>query len=471
MEKKITRREALKTMGATGVGLAFAGTALSSCGSSSSKSAVATPVKEAPEGTKVSTRKWDSLGEEISMLGLGCMRFPTLPSEGGQGGFGHAAPLDQAQINQMVKYALDHGINYFDTAPAYGQSEAATGIALKESGYPRESYLIATKMSNMAFGPNANPTLEAAKAMFEKSLASLQTEYVDFMLLHNIPDEAGFNMRFINNGVLDYLFQMKAEGKIRHMGFSFHGSNDAFPVVLDKYDWEFVQIQLNYTDWKDMPAGFGPAVPGQKTDSETLYNELVKRGIPAVIMEPVKGGALANVSDSIKSKLASRYPTLSPAGCALSFVASLPGVAVTLSGMSNMEQLKENIALFTDFKQFDDKDHAFMLEVGDLYRANKHVPCTACSYCMPCPNGVNIPGNFKVYNTTSDELMIPDPEFQDKDFKKKKKVFLTRYKKDLADGSRADACTKCNVCLEKCPQHIRIPNELQTILNLVNSLG
>ncbi|MCQ2148673.1 MAG: aldo/keto reductase [Bacteroidales bacterium] len=466
MDKLISRREALKTMGLAGAALAAAGTVLESCDSSSKK--VASPVKEAPEGTKVVTRTWDSLGETISCLGLGCMRFPTLSSQGG--GFGHAAPLDQAQINQKVKYALDHGINYFDTAPAYGESEKAVGIAFKESGYPRESYLIATKMSNMAFGPSANPTLEAAKAMFEKSLESLQTDYVDFLLLHNVADDAAYTMRFISNGVLDYLIQMKEEGKIRHLGFSFHGSNEAFPVLLDKYNWEFVQIQLNYADWKDMPSGFGPST-GAKTDSETLYKILESRGIPAVIMEPIKGGALANVSDAIKARLAGRFPHLSPAGCALSFVASLPDVMVTLSGMSNMEQLKENIALFTDFKAFTQADHDFMVESGELYKSNTHIPCTGCEYCMPCPNGVNIPGNFKVYNTTSDELNIPDPENQGKDYKKKRKILLTRYRKDLKDGSRADACTKCNVCLEKCPQHIRIPNELQTIKDLIESLG
>jgi len=464
MSEKITRREALKTMAAAGAGVVVAGTMLESCSSSSSKGA--TVAKEAPEGTKVSTREWPSLGASISMLGLGCMRLPTVPSELQWG-----APLDQDKCNDMFKYALDHGINYFDTAPAYGESEKATGKALVASGYPRESYMIATKMSNFAFGPNAKSTLEGAQAMFENSLANLQTDYVDFMLLHSLGDEAGFQSRFIENGVLDYLFKMKEEGKIRHMGFSYHGPDAYLEELLAKpYKWEFVQIQMNYADWKEIP-GDGDAKSGKKATAMGQYKILADKGIPVVVMEPVKGGALANVSDALKARLAEKHPTLSPAGCALSFVSSHPGVAVTLSGMSNMEQLKENIALYTDFKAFSDAEIAHMNEMADLYNSNIHIPCTACAYCMPCPNGVNIPGNFKVFNTTSDELNIPDPNNQDKDYKKKRKILLARYNKDLADGTRADACTKCNVCLPKCPQHIRIPDQLKMVQDLIDKLG
>ena len=465
MSEKITRREAIIRMAAAGTGIAVAGSVLESCAGKKT-SAPAAPKELAPEGSSVATRTWDTLGDTLSLLGLGCMRFPTVKTDG-QGG-GHNAPLDQEKINEMVDYSLAHGINYFDTAPAYGESEKATGIAL--SRHPRESYRLATKMSNFAFGPNAKATLEGAQKMFETSLQNLQTDYIDFFLCHSINSMDDFRNRFVDNGVLDWIFEQKAAGKIKHVGFSYHGDNETLPKVLDSgYKWEFVQIQLNYVDWKDMPDG-GPR-GGSKTDAETLYNELVKRNIPVVVMEPVKGGSLANVSDALKAKLATRHPELSPAGAALTFVASKPGVAVTLSGMSNMEQLQENVATFTDFKEFDDADNAFMQEVAELYKSNTHVPCTGCSYCMPCPNGVNIPGNFKVFNTTSDELNIPDPTKQDKDYKKKKKIFLTRYNKDLADGSRADACTKCNVCLQKCPQHIRIPDQLQKINDLVKSLG
>lgn len=462
MSEKITRREAIRQMVVAGTAVAVAGSVLESCGSSSSTRKVhANPVMEAPEGTSVVKRSW-SFGD-ISLLGLGCMRLPRVNSDQ------RNPPIDQDQVNDMVDYALAHGINYFDTAPAYGQSEQAMGIAL--SRHPRNSYFLATKMSNFAFGPNATATLDAAKAMFERSLANLKTDYIDFLLLHSIGDEKGFSSRFIENGVLDYLFELKAQGAIKHIGFSYHGPDAFLAQMLAKpYPWEFVQIQMNYADWKKIAADSGED-EASKASSAGQYKMLEEKGIPVVIMEPIKGGTLATVSEALESRLASRYPELSPAGCALSFAASYPGVMCTLSGMSNMAQLKENVATFTNFKQFDAADNEFMMEMADLYNSNKHVPCTACAYCMPCPNGVNIPGNFKVYNTTSDELNIPDPENPDKDFKKKRKILLTRYKKELEDGSRADACTQCNVCLEKCPQHLRIPDHLAMIKDLIESLG
>ena len=469
MDKKITRREALKGMFFASVGLASAGTLLRSCtssGNSSSQSAdsAAVPWTEAPEGSKVDTRTWNKMGETLSLLGLGCMRLPSLPSEGGQGGFGHGGRLDQEAVNEMIDYAIAHGVNYFDTAPAYGESEIVTGKAL--SRHPRESYKIATKMSNMAFG-RQEPTLEAAKTMFETSLKNLQVDYVDFFLLHNVTNIDEFNRRFRDNGVFDYILEQKAAGRIKHLGFSFHGSNSTLPPLVDLYDWEFVQIQLNYADWKDMPASWGP--PQGETSSEYLYNYLTEKGIPVLVMEPVKGGALANVSDALAGVMKERHPDLTPAGNALTFVGTLPNVMITLSGMSNMDQLKENVSLFTGFEPFDDKEMAFMQTVADLYKSNVHIPCTACSYCMPCPHDVNIPGNFRVFNTASDALNIPDPEKKDKNYNKKKKAFLKLYN-ELDKGARADQCVTCNACLPKCPQHISIPAQLKMISDLVAKL-
>lgn len=462
MSKKITRREAIKDMLYVGVGIASAGTILQSCASrSGSRMAAAsfTPMPDAPEGSKVDTRHWDSLGCDLSLLGLGCMRLPSIPNPNGRG-----SRLDQQAVNDMIDYAIAHGVNYFDTAPAYGESEVVTGNAL--SRHPRESYMLATKMSNFAFGPGNSPTLDAAKAMFERSLKNLQVDYVDFLLCHAVSSLSELESRFLNNGVLDYLKEEKAAGRIKHLGFSFHGNNAALPQILDKNDWDFVQIQLNYVDWKEIEGDSGPT-ESEKAASETLYNILVDRGIPVLVMEPVKGGALADVSDALRARMLDRHPNLSPAGNALTFVGSLPGVMVTLSGMSNLDQLKENVSLFTDFKPFDKADMDYMLNLGDLYKSNFHVPCTACAYCMPCPNGVNIPGNFKVFNTASDNLSIPDPEHQDKkEFKAKRKAFLKSYDA-LEKGMRADACIDCNACLPKCPQHIRIPDQLHMIGDLV----
>ena len=457
-DNKITRREALKGLFYAGMGLAVGGPLLQACGArGSSESPAAVPPTEAPEGSKIDTRNWSKLGETIGMLGLGCMRFPTLDGE--EAGDGN---LDQNAVNEMIDYALAHGINYFDTAPLYGQSEEVTGRALCR--HPRESYLIATKLSHMG---DRGFTLEDGKRMFENSLERLKIDYVDFMLLHSVPSVAEFNKRYRENNLFDYLLEQRAKGRIRHLGFSYHGNNADLGPMLDLYPWDFVQIQINYVDWKDMPVEWDPDLG--ETSSESLYNTLAARGIPVVAMEPVKGGSLANVSDALATVMRERHPELSPAGNALSFVGSLPGVMVTLSGMSNMAQLKENVALFTGFKPFDDKDMAFMQTVSDLYESNVHIPCTACAYCMPCPYGVNIPGNFRVFNSASDALSIPDPEHKDKTFNAKRKAFLKLYK-GLEKGSTAESCIACNACLPKCPQHIRIPQQMQRIKDLVASL-
>ncbi len=455
MNDKMTRREAIKGLIYAGMGLAVGGQLLHGASPEARAAGLPEPApwKEAPEGSKIDSRTWDKMGETLGMLGLGCMRLPTL--SGGGGGYGRRQPLDQNAVNAMVDYAIAHGVNYFDTAPAYGESEVVTGKAL--SRHPRSSYKIATKISNM----NGRATLEAGKQMFETSLKNLQVDYVDFLLLHNLQNLSGYNSRFRDNGLFDWLLEQKNKGRIKHLGFSFHGSNDELPKLVELYDWDFVQIQLNYVDWKEMSAGWGSS--SGTTSSEYLYNYLVGKGIPVLVMEPVKGGALASVSEGIAGVMKERHPDLSPAANALTFVGSLPGVMVTLSGMSNMDQLKENVSLFTDFKPFDDKEHAFMLTVADLYKSKGQIPCTACAYCMPCPAGVNIPGNFKVFNSASDALLATDTS--KKDVVAKRKAFLKLYK-EQEEGTRADSCISCNACLPKCPQHISIPQHMQRIRDL-----
>ena len=405
---------------------------LAGAGVAASSSLVAAPLRmagvlpgeqkfvEPAAGDQVIHRTWKSLGgESISLLGMGCMRFP-------RKGGGRRAPLDQEQINQMIDYALAHGINYFDTAPAYGDSERATGEAL--SKHKRESYF----------------------------------------LLHSIADLADFNKRFKDNGLLDWLIEQKKKGVIRHLGFSFHGSNQALRDLLAlPYKWEFVQIQLNYVDWKEMPLEDS----SEPCDSETLYKMLEEKNIPVVIMEPIRGGALANVSDGLKKRIQQRFPQYTPAAAALTFASTPAAVMCSLSGMSNMQQLMENVYTFSHFKPMTAEDNAYMLEMARLYNANPHIPCTACRYCMPCPRGVEIPGVFGVYNAMSDELMLPDPKNKKgKEYKEQRKAFLKRYA-TLAEGTDASVCVACNVCVPKCPQRIRIPDQLRKIHKLVKDLG
>jgi len=456
MSKEITRRQAIKTMVVAGTAAAVTGSLLDSCKPKTQETKTAQPKGPAPEGSKVFTRTWEQLGgDTVSVLGMGCMRFPR------SSGSGRNAPIDQEQVNAMFDYAIAHGINYFDTAPAYGGSEVATGIALKR--HPRESYYIATKLSNHG---ERNPTAESAQAMFERSLENLQTDYVDYMLLHNLGSYDQFLHRFIDNGALNYLIEQRNSGKIRHLGFSYHGDNENFRRIIDSnfYNWEFVQIQMNYLDWKSMNGS-------KTTDAKTLYTILAERNIPATVMEPIRGGALANVSDAMKGKLAEIRSDLSPAGMALAYVGSYPNILSCLSGMSNMEQLVENVATFTDFKEFSEAENAAILKLADLYNASKHIPCTTCRYCMPCPSGVDIPGNFLVYNTTSDELNLPDPEGEhDKDYNRRRRIFLNRYNKELEKNAKADACVQCNICVPKCPQHINIPDQMIMIRDLAKAL-
>ena len=452
---KMNRRDAIRAMMLAGAGLA-ASTSLAA----PLRAAGAVPQNwkftEPAKGDQVIHRTWKSLGNEsISLLGMGCMRFPRKP------GAGRRAPLDQEAVNMMIDYALEHGINYFDTAPAYGDSERATGEAL--SRHNRKDYLIANKMSNFS-----NAELEACKTMFANSLKNLRTDYVDYFLLHSIGSVEDFNKRFKDNGLLPWLQELRKKGTIRHLGFSFHGSNAAMKELLAMpYNWEFVQIQLNYVDWKDMPLEDSD----EACDSETLYNMLAEKNIPVVIMEPIRGGALANVSDGLKGKLAERFPHLSPAGVALTYASTFPAVMCTLSGMSNMQQLMENVYTFSHFKPFNAQDNEYMMEMARLYNGNPHIPCTACRYCMPCPRGVDIPGVFGVYNAISDELMLPDPKNKkEKGYKQKKEAFLKRYA-TLAKDSDASACVMCNACLPKCPQRIRIPEQMRNIHKLVKDLG
>ena len=450
----ISRREAIRTLMLAGAGLA-AGTSLAAPLRVAGVVPQDWKYTEPAKGDQVIKRSWKKLGDSVSLLGMGCMRFPQKPGAGRRG------PLDQDAVNQMIDYALEHGINYFDTAPAYGDSERATGEAL--SRHDRKSYLLATKLSNFR-----SAELQDCKDMFATSLRNLRTTYFDYFLLHSIGSVEDFNRRFVDNGLLPWLQEQKKKGVIRHLGFSFHGSNQALrDLIAMPYDWEFVQIQLNYVDWKEMPLEDSD----EPCDSETLYKMLEEKGIPVVIMEPIRGGALANVPEGLRKKLGERFPHLSPAGTALTFASSFPGVMCTLSGMSNMQQLTENVYTFSHFKPFTEQDNEYMMEMARLYNANPHIPCTACRYCMPCPRGVDIPGVFAVYNGLSDELRLPDPsDKKDKEYKEKRKEFLKRYA-TLAPGTDASACVACNACVRHCPQRIRIPDQMRRIHKLVKDLG
>ena len=390
-------------------------------------------------------------GDKVSLLGYGCMRWKMVAGPDGK------EVIDQNDVNSLVDYALEHGVNYFDTAPVYlqGQSEAAAGTALAR--HPRNSYFIATKMSNFS-----NASFDNSVLMYKESFKNLKTDYFDYYLLHSVGSDAEFKQRFEDNGLIDYLLKEREAGRIRNLGFSSHASASEFDKLLarhDKYHWDFIQIQMNYVDWKTGGADY-------------LYTEIAKRNIPVVIMEPLLGGRLSSVPNAIAEQFKQREPSKSVASWAFRFCGSKPQVLTTLSGMTYMEHLVDNVNTFEHFKPLSDEEFAFLDEAAGLIKSYPLVSCTGCQYCMPCPNGVNIPANFALLNSASDELLLPDLEGpRDKEFKRNSKELVKRYRQNLIDGSRADACTQCGVCVSKCPQHIRIPEQLERIQNLIDQIS
>ena len=442
------RRDFLKTAGAGA--LAVGTTSLTGCSFSSDKRA------EVSGDAEMQMRTSPKNGEKVSLLGYGCMRWPM---KKGADGKDH---IDQEAVNEMVDYAYRNGVNYYDTSPAYlqGQSEEAAGIAL--SRYPRESYYIATKLSNFN-----NFSREAGLKMYRDSQEALRTDYFDYYLLHAIGTSGfeGFEERYINNGLLDFLLEEREAGHIRNLGFSFHGRKevfDRFMALHEKYHWDFVQIEMNYVDWKHAK------VP-ENVNADYLYEELAKRNIPATIMEPLLGGRLAKLPDAIAEKMKEREPQMSIASWAFRFCGSYPNILTVLSGMSSMDPLIENVETFSHFKPLNDEEKAFLMEMANLMEDYPTVPCHACSYCMPCPYGIDIPTIFRHYNDHVNSGEIAQSCEQDH-FQRLKRRYLVSYDRAVETVRQADHCIGCGQCRPKCPQSIDIPRVLRHIDRYVEKL-
>lgn len=407
-------------------------------------------------------------GDQVSLLGFGMMRLPEQEQVEG-------APfaLDQEAVNELVDYALARGVNYFDTAPVYcqGQSEAATGTALAR--HPRKNYFIATKLSN--FSPDTWARKESI-AMFERSLQYLQTDYIDYLLLHSIGGTAKgknsmetFYARYMDNGILDWLVEQKKAGRIRNLGFSFHGDERIFDMLLQwhdegKYHWDFVQIQYNYLDcYRSQSEQEG------KSGAVYLYNELERRGIPAVVMEPILGGRLAKQPVHILREMKQMDIEASPARWALRYAGNPSGMLTVLSGMTYMEHLQENCATYSPLIPITAEEDSMLMHLADAICNLKAVPCTACNYCMPCPYGINIPAIFGYYNTCLAEGLLTKGE-EENAYRRARKRWLVGYDKNVERMRQADHCIGCNKCLSHCPQRINIPQEMQKIDALVESL-
>ena len=455
MEKKkynnIGRGEFLARLGA---GSALTVAALAGCKPSSMKFDPYDVDDDDVPTDKMEYRTNPNTGDKVSILGYGCMRWPMRKGENGRD------VLDQEKINELVDYAVAHGVNYFDTAPVYcqGNSERATGIAL--SRIPRDKYFIATKMSNFS-----NFSRENSIKMYNRSFEMLQVDTIDYYLLHNLGNDLrSFEARFIDNGILDFLVEERKKGKIRNLGWSFHGRKEIFDHILayhEKVHWDFIQIQMNYSDWQN--------ARGNNVNADYLYAELEKRNIPVVIMEPLLGGRLSNVPNHISARLQEQEPERSVASWAFRFVGSYPGVLTALSGMTYEEHLQDNIRTYAPFVPLTDEQKQFLFETAELMLQYPTIPCNDCKYCMPCPYGLDIPAILLHYNKCVNEGNLSRSS-QDENFRKARRAFLVGYDRAVEKERQADRCVGCKQCNEHCPQRIDIPRQMRRIDKYIEDL-
>ena len=369
---------------------------------------------------EMTKRKLGNIAGGVSLLGYGLMRLPLKDRR-------NQSEIDKEKAQELIDRAMAGGVNYYDTAWVYhqGMSERFAGEALKK--YPRESYNLADKMPVWEV-----KSLDDAKRIFQEQLDRCQAEYFDFYLLHSLNGGAWPNVRDL--GALEYARQMKKEGKVKYLGFSFHGDNKDLAVIADEGGWDFAQIQLNYFDWDDY--------------SREQYEILTSHGIPVVVMEPLKGGELANLQPKTLEMLTNARPGTTAAQWAFEFIASLPNVLTILSGMTYMEHVEENLKTFSPIEPLGEEGKELLVKVKEFMKEEGKIPCTTCRYCTPCPVGVAIPDIFKMYNNYRSSLV---------------KWMSQREYFQLEKGSRADACVECGACLKKCPQKINIPEELKRV--------
>lgn len=467
--KAMERRDFIKMTGAAAAAAATIGIAggCASKAKNSVKEQAGSAGDDGMTGGGMTYRTDPKFGEKVSVLGYGCMRWQMTKDENGKD------IIDQESVNELVDYALARGVNYFDSSPVYlqGQSEAASGLAL--SRHPRDSYYIATKLSNFSDWSRENSML-----MYRKSFENFRTDHLDYYLLHSIGRSIeDFENRYVKNGMLDFLLKEREAGHIRHLGYSFHGNRQMFDELLkthEKCHWDFIQIQMNYRDWSH--------ADGRNCNADHMYGELEKRGIPVVIMEPLRGGSLAKLPNRIVDELKERMPSESVASWAFRFAGTPENVLTVLSGMTYMEHLQDNLRTYSPLQPLTAEENEFLEKVAERLSSYPLVPCTACQYCMPCPYGLDIPGIFRHYNSCVNEgYVVTEPTNKEgtdsaefsremKAYRKARRAYLLSYDRAIEKNRQANRCIGCEKCVSHCPQNIRIPSEIHRIDHLIESL-
>lgn len=370
----------------------------------------------------------DFQGKQLSRLGFGTMRLPTNAD----------GSIDEARVAEMTAYALEHGVNYFDTAYPYhgGESERVIGRML--SKYPRDSYYLATKYPGHQILSNGYNPAE----IFEEQLKKCGVEYFDFYLLHNVYEKSMEVYLDPQWGIVDYFLEQKRLGRIKHLGFSCHAETKGLMAFLDARgeDMEFCQIQLNYLDWT-------------LQDAKGKYDLLTQRGIPVWVMEPVRGGRLAKLSDTEEAKLKALRPEDSIASWGFRFLQGLPNVKMVLSGMSNMAQMVDNVKTFSEDKPLTAEETALLLDIAEGMKDS--IPCTACRYCCDgCPAGLDIPGLISTYN----EIRFSPA------------VNVAMRIEFMPEDKKPTACINCGQCTQMCPQNIDVPGALKDFAEKLSKL-
>ncbi len=406
----MNRREFLKSALFTTIGAVV----LSAC------KKVATQTKKLAD--KVFTKKYKDI--DVSIIGFGMMRLPQKDGE-----------PDIEKTQKMVDYAIEHGINYFDTAWFYhsGKSELATGTVL--SKHPRNSYYLADKMPLRILKDKSEVI-----PIFEEQLKKCQTNYFDFYLTHNINKREWKVLKECN--VYEQLLEKKKEGKIKYLGFSIHDTPELLEEVINTYKWDFVQLPINPIDWTTV-------------DAKRQYDIATKAGIPVVVMNPLKGGQLSTLTEKAVEILKAENPNDSPSSWSLRYSASLPNVFVVLSGMTEFEQVEDNVKTFTNFKPLSEKEQAVLSNAINVYNSSGAISCTYCQYCTGCPVEIDIPKNFLIYNQYKSN--------------NRKDRFIIAYE-TIKEENRADKCINCGVCKNKCPQKLDIPALLKEVADTYKSL-